>query len=208
VPDTPGKYYYLNDQQIALIQQIADIVRDRFPNTRLRGKNLLDNKQNWFTPETYIALPPTNGIPAISQATGGTPQEGDKPGSAKCNIYRLVNGAISAWGYQEKVYNLTSNNIPQQWILVTKTKDGTWICPVGGGSSLFIGKANQHLFQGSAGFVQRYSGATSSSLSGTGILDLVYSRFGDVVNGAWVAYSQQSWGFEAIQTACPTGTGS
>lgn len=206
-----GQWYFLTPQQVQLIQEIADIVRDRFPNTRMRGgrdPRTANPSHNWYTRDTFVALPPTGGIPALTPGLG-SPGPNDQPGSAVCDIYYEQGGKFVDLGITQRVYNFSTTALPQQWMLVTKDKNGTWYAITGGGgSTIYFGVTVNHIFQFQSGFVTRYSGSTSASLASTGTVDTVYSRFGDVVRGAWLAYVQESWGFEALQTACPTGTGS
>lgn len=95
-------------------------------------------------PETYIALVGESGIPA---ATGdpyrlsgtGTDStldniEGDIPGSAECDIYRIVRGSLHPVFLRKVVYNLSSSAVSQGWITVVRDKFGSWIAQVGGGS--------------------------------------------------------------------------
>ena len=72
-------------------------------------------------PEVYIAKPQSSsGIPALSSST---------PGKDTCDIYRINNSDIleAVTGFSQPVYNLSNLPIPQDWIVVERTKFGKWI---------------------------------------------------------------------------------
>lgn len=94
-----------------------------------------------MSPEVYIALPPDSGIPGLDSAASGSgsdnpPTEGDRPGSAICSIYRIINGELRPIpGLTKRVYNLSETAIESDWITVHREKTGIWLASVGGGSS-------------------------------------------------------------------------
>lgn len=93
-------------------------------------------------PETYIALTPVLGIPALETSPGftgtGSPPtdtdpDNDVPGSAMCQIYRIRHEdsspeMIKIDGLVKTVYNLSGAGIDgNTWVLVTRDKFGAWI---------------------------------------------------------------------------------
>lgn len=117
------------------------------------NQNLLQSSQRPLTnnqfrdgddsmaPEVYIALVPAAGIPGLDSATSGSgsdnpPTEGDRPGSASCNIYKIIDGQLRPIpGLTRTVYNLSESTIDSDWITVQREKFGTWLASVGGGGS-------------------------------------------------------------------------
>ena len=93
--------------------------------------------QDLGSPEVYIALPPSGGIPALSPtggigtATGSPAEAGDTPGSAECDLYRILDGTLRSTGKTKTVYNLSEKAITQIWISIRRTKFGLWVvdCP-------------------------------------------------------------------------------
>lgn len=94
-----------------------------------------------MSPEVYIALPPSGGIPALTYAdvsgsgtATGSPGTGDAPGSAVCSIFRISNDLlVPVPGLIRRVYNLSSTEITDSWVTVYRTKFGAWVCGVSGG---------------------------------------------------------------------------
>lgn len=92
--------------------------------------------------DVYIAYPQeATGIPALQDAvgtgTGTGPEEGDLPGSALCDIYRIIGETeIIPVGFDIRVFNLSSNDIDQDWLTVAKDKFGTWLVTGTGGASV------------------------------------------------------------------------
>lgn len=99
--------------------------------------------QDLGSPEVYIALPPSEGIPGLSPtggigtATGSPAEAGDTPGSAECDLYRILANQttgtpeLRATGKTKTVYNLSEKAITQIWISIRRTKFGLWVvdCP-------------------------------------------------------------------------------
>lgn len=94
-------------------------------------------------PEVYIALVPSGGIPAnegdpeLLPGTGTELdfQQGDTPGHADCQIYRIINGVLHSCDFTKRVYNLSEAAIDQQWVTIVRDKWGQWIAQTGGGST-------------------------------------------------------------------------
>ena len=83
-------------------------------------------------PDVYVAKPTTSaGIPAMIPTSGTGSDDFDVPGKATCNIYRLdfsnTDPEIQPAGFTKTVYNLRARPIPQEWVLVTRTKLGPWV---------------------------------------------------------------------------------
>lgn len=113
---------------------------------------------SWQTPEVYVALVPLGGIPALyfgwdpaPTVTGtgsvvdgitGTGPQSDRPGSAECQIWKIVDDGTGlkilerVGNLTQTVYNLSTSSISQQWVSIHKTKFGHWIVsnPRSGGS--------------------------------------------------------------------------
>lgn len=127
----PGPYMLSEDDRAWMQKVIQDYV-DRLGNPTGRPDTTNEPPQ---APETYIALTPSTGIPAIDQSgTTGTGTVSyaldDVPGSAVCRIYRLIRGTFRRVGPTKLVYNLSRSALPgNAWILVTRDKFGTWIIP-------------------------------------------------------------------------------
>lgn len=89
-------------------------------------------------PETYVALVPSGGIPAATNSADGATldfSQGDKPGQADCEIYKVVNGGLESIEQNKPVHNLTATAISQSWITATRDKFGNWFAVTGGGGS-------------------------------------------------------------------------
>lgn len=113
--------------------------RQNPPSSRL-GYDIFDDSPQ--APEVYIALVPSGGIPANEgdpELLPGTGTEldlnqGDTPGSATCQIYRIIGGVLYSCDFSKVVYNLSASAIDEQWITVIRDKFGNWIAQTGGGS--------------------------------------------------------------------------
>ncbi len=84
----------------------------------------------YLTPEVYVAFTPSGGIPALSEGgdSGTALGPGDTPGSADCQVYQLVSGALQVvTGLTRKVYNFGGAAVAgSEWVLVLRDKYGTW----------------------------------------------------------------------------------
>lgn len=100
-------------------------------------------------PECYVALPPAAGIPALTRVGAGSAPSattGDQPGSALCDIYRIINRSgtpeLQPIGVQKAVHNLSESTIASDWVPVSRTKHGEWVAmtgATGGGDQVFRG---------------------------------------------------------------------
>lgn len=122
-----------------MLEWVVREVRQLSVNDPVSRDGLIRTQQ---ASDVYIALPPAEGIPALTVADEdtGTGEEtlgaGDQPGSALCNIYHIAKGTGELHplpDYPQLVYNLTTTALSQGWILVVKTKHGQWIAVTGGG---------------------------------------------------------------------------
>jgi len=112
-----------------ILDDLVRSARDKRNNapSQIPSSEIEDDIQS---PDVYIALPPSGGIPALTRVgTAGVAGEGDTPGNAIAAIYRLtLDGTlVPITPFTQKVYNLSTNEILEDWILVTKTKFGFWI---------------------------------------------------------------------------------
>lgn len=81
--------------------------------------------------ETYVAVSPSGGIPALARGAGGLP---DQPGQADCAVYRVTLDAAysptlaSVPGASRTVSNIYTSAVPPGvWVIVTRDKYGTWL---------------------------------------------------------------------------------
>lgn len=86
-------------------------------------------------PEVYLVRAPATGIPALSlgsnTGTGPTDGDDDTPGSATCEVYRVVTlegtKRLRPTGGTIPVHNFALSRIqPGQWCLIHRDKFGTW----------------------------------------------------------------------------------
>jgi hypothetical protein len=122
-------YYLLTEAEIALLQKVIDRELGRPINAPQRPVPVFDSPP---APDTYIAWPPSGGIPALTLTGDAGPDGGaDLPGSATCDIYKIDTSdtpeLVAISGLDKTVYNLSEMKVPQRWILVTRTKGGQWI---------------------------------------------------------------------------------
>jgi hypothetical protein len=117
------------------------------------GRPLLLPGDDLTTPEVYVALTPGGGIPALATdliyglagtgtGTGTGVGGGNTPGSADCQIYRVLNtegvADLTDAGFTRTVHNLSTTAIAGgAWVLAVRDKWGIWwaIDPAGGGGS-------------------------------------------------------------------------
>jgi hypothetical protein len=109
------------------------------PPNRSAGPHGIAEHEEMPAPEMYVALTPIGGIPALVQASS-TPGEGDEPGVADCQIYKIVKGADDfleeVANVTKPVYNLNGEEIAgETWVLVQRDKFGTWFAITGGSNA-------------------------------------------------------------------------
>jgi hypothetical protein len=127
------KTYGLTEAEVAILQKVIDRVLPSRLNQYSRPGS---SETQLNTPEVYVAYPQeSDGIPALVAGTGGDP---DVPGSAKCDIYRILGGPqgsptlVKVGNLFQTVYNLTKSILTQDWLTVTRDKFGSWLAQVGG----------------------------------------------------------------------------
>jgi len=130
--------YLLSEDDIRVLKQVVNAWRDTIGNTQLRGQI---SDQSMQTPDVYVARTPSGGISAVTEETGTAIE--DHPGSADCDLYRIVEtgGDVNLIPLQtttRTVYNLGNSSIDgDEWILVQKDPFGYWFTSgvISGGSS-------------------------------------------------------------------------
>lgn len=149
----------ISDDDWNVLKRIVEANRNILQNTPNRPSTNSQNQDgdDSMAPEVYIALPPSGGIPGLASAASGSgtdnpPTEGDQPGTAICNVYRVAGGKLKLVpGLTKTVHNLSESEIDQDWILIERDKFGTW-CPTSSSlSPLSIkrGKLSSPLYSGS-----------------------------------------------------------
>jgi len=125
-----GSLRTFTDSEVELLRGLIQTLTNSNKNPANRtGIDPLGINEDHQSPETYIAYPQTaDGIPAMSGTT---------PGSALCDIYRVIesNGVKvlnKLPGLSRLVYNTSTADISQQYITVQRDKFGTWLALVGG----------------------------------------------------------------------------
>lgn len=123
---------------------LKQVVKE-FRNKRKNNPTTNTFQQIHYAPEVYIAYPPSGGIPPLERAADtGTSVPGtaagdyDRPGSAECDIYRIIKDAndipelLPVTDVSRTVYNLTTTRISQDWISIKRDKWGSWLADTGG----------------------------------------------------------------------------
>ena len=130
---TLGKF---SDEDIRLLKSL--IAREKRSGNYVRegSRGNLEHEE-FSTMETYVALTPADGIPAIDisvgtgSGTGTDTGEGDVVSSAECEIYRAIKDgedtSLYRTGIYKTIHNLMDTAVPgDSWILTNKDKFGTW----------------------------------------------------------------------------------
>lgn len=129
-----GKAYLLTEDDVRTLRAVLAAVKGRRQNTTGRPGPWEDDPTS---PEMYAAKTPSGGIPAMAGVT---------PGSADCEIYRLIpSGAVwvleSMGAADKEVFSLAATEVAgNEWVLVQRDKHGRWwvsgtgsTSPTGGG---------------------------------------------------------------------------
>lgn len=140
------KINLLSDDDVKILKEVIDEKRRNVQGGRGFGEKVWNPEEDQNTPEVYIALPPTDGIPGLNQV-GTSPGEDDEPGYAECEIYQLIDNGIDTPQLKKMdladktVYNISTSTIPgsTEWVLVVKTKTGKWVAVTGGGTDIVHG---------------------------------------------------------------------
>lgn len=136
------KINILSDDDIAILKQVVEEKRRRIVGGRAFGEKIWNLSEDQNTPEVYIALVPSSGIPGLNMI-GSAPAEDDEPGEAECEIYQLVDDGVATPQLKKMdmgtktVYNISTATIEgdSEWVLVVKTKTGKWVAVTGGGAT-------------------------------------------------------------------------
>ena len=122
--------HFLTSKEVQLIQGLLDEARGRRLNTPSRYD---EEGEDWLPPEVYVAWPQSElGIPALEFVGTAGPGGNDVAGHGLCDIYQIVltEGDYELQpveGFSHRVCNVSTVVIPQEWILVVRTKYGKWI---------------------------------------------------------------------------------
>ncbi len=191
--------HFLTDEEVSLVQWAINEARRR------KLAEDAGEEPDIQTGDTYIALTPAAGIPALYEASGSgsgsSPMgTGDTPGSAVCQIYQIVNGKTQLLPslLSKTVYNLSPTSIAGfTYIVVSRDKFGRWVVGMLSTPS-FLGHATQYIAQNSSGVVTDVNGTSYT----------VYAPFGSVNHGVsvWVEWDSSYQRWTAIQVPCPSGT--
>ncbi len=111
--------FFLSAEDVVVMRQVVDWFR------KSHGELPQPEPISAFqSPDVYIAKTPDGGIPA---------RDGDTPGNAECDLYRIQDGELSSMGITRKIYNLSLAIIEDEYISVMRTKGGAWILCAGQG---------------------------------------------------------------------------
>lgn len=151
--------FFLTDADRALLREMVDEhlrTRSNIPS-RPGADQTWSEAQDYMTPETYIALPPEAGIPAVTEGVG---DDDDETGSAECDIYKINESGgdflLVDAGFNKTVHNLTLAPIQQDLVLVHRTKFGRWVAAP---SNIFLfGKLDGSLSEGSSATMSIWAG--------------------------------------------------
>jgi hypothetical protein len=143
-----AKGYFLTEADRKALAELVLSQRGRVRSTT--GRPNVPEEES-FAPETYIAKTPPEGIPAATEPVGTGSGE-LLPGSAACNIYKVVydegTPTLQSIGIERTVLNLSVTSVETGtgeetgdiagdiWIPVARDKFGDWLAlGVGGGGA-------------------------------------------------------------------------
>ena len=152
------KPIFWSRDDVRLIQRMLDRERRQTINAQpMQITDRWDQGEDHQAPEVYIARPLTSlGVPGLSVGDGYADYDypvdsyGDYfdrdqvPGSALCGIYKLVRSVGSrsfenelvATGRVERVYNVSTSSLTQDYFPIARDKFGKWLSlSAGGGGS-------------------------------------------------------------------------
>ena len=127
----PEDMFYLTGEDVATLRKMISQFKGTIRRERLSPE--YDEDTSHQAPEVYIAKVPAEGIPAVSKlsvgtaAVGESPEEGDLPGYATCDIFQIVEDRLTATGRSVLVYNLSKSVIEESWACVERDKFGKWV---------------------------------------------------------------------------------
>jgi len=202
-----------SDADVALLKEMANWFRNR-------GTQSTREDDEWEprqSPEVYIALVPTNGIPALTggETTGATPCK------VECQAFQIgPQGELTsaATGHLITVYNLGASGVPQGWCLIARDKWGKWIATPT--PTFLVGKVQSAVTQGEFGDVQLYDNGGLPITNSLGLVPtgetvsalFVLGSVGGLAGTAddppvWVILVPVGWGYLAINISCFTSSG-
>lgn len=119
----PEEAFLLSKNDRQLIQRLLDENRNKILNASIPA----ELPRAIQTPDVFVAMPVSSGgIPAL------TPGSPDQPGVADCEIWK-INATSGTPELEETevpdlpVYNITTSVVPQDWVLIHRTKPGKWV---------------------------------------------------------------------------------
>ncbi len=130
--------------QFVLTEESAKILQrllDDYGRGRKNRPGLTFDSDDYNTPDVYVARTPGTGIPALRMdldtGTGTRPIgtasafQGNTPGSAECNIYRVLYTSttpnLMPVGITRAVLNLSTTAVAaNSWVIVIRDKFGQW----------------------------------------------------------------------------------
>lgn len=127
-------FYFLNESDRAIIQEMIRRTVNEYLNPRLRRGRPADEEDS---PEVYVALTPEGGI-AAADALGAGTSSGDIAQNIiygeDCTVYVLTEsastvgeGALTRTDLTKLVYNFTDSDVPgSEFILIVRDKFGRW----------------------------------------------------------------------------------
>ena len=129
------KINVLSDSDIEILKRIVEKEKKGLIGGRYPGEKNWSPEDDQNTPEVYVAIPPTTGIPALEFTGTNGPGEGDTPGEAECEIYQLIDDGTNPPTLlpmdvgTKTVYNIRTAAISgeSEWIVVHRSKTGAWI---------------------------------------------------------------------------------
>lgn len=126
-------YIFLTDSDHAALREMLRERQGGRVNAPNRQPSRLAEEQSGHqAPEVYIALTPTDGIPA---------RVGTTPGSAECVIQHIdsTGDLAEVASFAQPVYNVSTSAVAgDEYISVKRDKYGTWLADTGGGGAAVV----------------------------------------------------------------------
>lgn len=122
----PSSVHYLTDSDVRKLNRLYERVENL---EKIIGRDDIPIPIHQ-APEVYVADVPAGGIPGLTLP--------DKPGSATCDIYKInvdvsPEVLVEVVDLSKTVYNLSTTDITEEWVQVTRSKFGAWLASIGGG---------------------------------------------------------------------------
>ncbi len=133
--------FALSEQEVALLQKLLNLHKGQLGNvqgSRPPTEQSWGDGEDHQAPEIYLAKPQdSEGLDGITRASGTASDDYDTAGKGTCDIYRIVEDTPGIpeihqiEGLQKEVYNV-GQPMPQDWLVVLRSKVGKWLgIPVG-----------------------------------------------------------------------------